>query len=65
MRKYERRQRVIAALKDLTGCAGWGFLGYFLMTGGWFWLGWILMTGAVCTGAYVLDRLMEPMGRAL
>lgn len=64
MRKYERRKRIISALKALTGCAGWGILGYLLMTIGWFWPGWILMTVSLCAGAYVVDRLMKPNGRA-
>lgn len=65
MKKYERRQRVLTALKTLVGCIGWGGLGYLLMISEHFWLGWAMLTVSLCVGAYALDRLMEPKGRVM
>lgn len=61
MRKYERAQRIRAAVKTLVGCIGWGLLGYLMMIRleGLFWPGWLVMTTALLIGAYAVDRLIE------
>ena len=65
MRKYEKLQRRKALVTAVTGCTGWGLLGYVIMTTGMgpFWLGWGLMTVAVCVGAYSVDKYMVDSGR--